>query len=266
MAASSNDPRSAVASSPIPNPSAQAQTQTIARTPNHAQPTLTLSALSNSTFDLQAIINLFRLKPAANTLHYRSPCEYLSTPQAADGAPISWNCPAAQPLYCCPGYYCASPGHIQICPSGKFCPRGSIEPQSCHFLASCPEGTAGVSKFGIAFLFGALMLIVSLLFSIKRRRDIVRQLKYRHLLQHGYGVHDESANVHLGQAEQRFKIEFKDLGLTLPSGVEIMRGVSGEFCPSRVCAILGPSGAGKTTLASLLTGKAKRTSGQITIN
>ncbi|KAJ3124578.1 hypothetical protein HK098_000974 [Nowakowskiella sp. JEL0407] len=63
-----------------------------------------------------------------------------------------------------------------------------------------------------------------------------------------------------------FDIEFKDLGYTLPNGVQIMKGVSGRLSPGRLCAIMGPSGSGKTTFVSLLTGKVERTSGHILIN
>ncbi|RKP23613.1 P-loop containing nucleoside triphosphate hydrolase protein, partial [Syncephalis pseudoplumigaleata] len=212
-----------------------------------------------------------------------------STPQAADNAPISWNCTAghfclfhnhkeacpagffcpentAQPLYCCGGYYCPTPDKIKICPEGKFCPHGSTEPQGCHFLAKCPEGTATVSKFGVIFLFGAFMTVASMLFAIKQRKDNIKRNKYQHLLQYGYGAQDESANVDMGQVERTFDISFRNLGLVLPSGVEIMRGVSGELKSSRCCAILGPSGAGKTTFVSLLTGKVQRTSGSVQVN
>lgn len=41
-----------------------------------------------------------------------------------------------------------------------------------------------------------------------------------------------------------YNICFEGVGLTLPSGVTIMKGVSGEFKPKRMCAIMGPSGAG----------------------
>ncbi|KAI9595508.1 hypothetical protein BDF19DRAFT_422395 [Syncephalis fuscata] len=232
---------------------------------------------SDGSTELQSFIKSFKLKAAPETLRYRYPCEFLSTPQAADNAPTSWNCTAgsfclihnhkeacpagffcpentAQPLYCCGGYYCPTPDKIKICPEGKFCPHGSTEPQGCHFLAKCPEGTATVSKFGVVFLFGAFMTVASMLFAIKLRKDNIKRIKYQHLLQYGYGAQDESANVDMGQVERTFDISFQDLGLVLPSGVEIMRGVS------------GPSGAGKTTFVSLLTGKAQRTSGRVKIN
>lgn len=41
-----------------------------------------------------------------------------------------------------------------------------------------------------------------------------------------------------------YLIEFEDVSLVLPSGVQIMKGVCGKFQPRRLCAIMGPSGAG----------------------
>jgi len=66
--------------------------------------------------------------------------------------------------------------------------------------------------------------------------------------------------------EMRMNIEFDSLEYTLPSGITIMSGVSGVLKEGRLCAVMGPSGAGKTTLFNLITGKAKRTGGIIKIN
>jgi ABC-type multidrug transport system fused ATPase/permease subunit len=44
-----------------------------------------------------------------------------------------------------------------------------------------------------------------------------------------------------------YKISFEGVGLVLKTGVKIMSNVSGEFLPTRTCAIMGPSGAGKVS-------------------
>lgn len=41
-----------------------------------------------------------------------------------------------------------------------------------------------------------------------------------------------------------YTIEFENISLVLPTGVQIMKGVCGKFRPRRLCAIMGPSGAG----------------------
>lgn len=51
-------------------------------------------------------------------------------------------------------------------------------------------------------------------------------------------------------------VSFEDISLELPSGDAILSGVSGEFRTGRMCAIMGPSGAGKTSLMNVLCGKA----------
>eukprot|EP00435_Cladocopium_sp_Y103_P053813 s953_g17.t1 len=51
-------------------------------------------------------------------------------------------------------------------------------------------------------------------------------------------------------------VSFEDISLELPSGDTILSGVSGEFRAGRMCAIMGPSGAGKTSLMNVLCGKA----------
>jgi ABC-type multidrug transport system fused ATPase/permease subunit len=52
------------------------------------------------------------------------------------------------------------------------------------------------------------------------------------------------------------EVAFKDLTLTLKGkNKHLLRCVSGKFMPGRVSAVMGPSGAGKTTFLSALAGK-----------
>ncbi|KAK7279333.1 hypothetical protein RJT34_24382 [Clitoria ternatea] len=65
------------------------------------------------------------------------------------------------------------------------------------------------------------------------------------------------------------EIAFKDLTLTLKGKRKhILRCVSGKLMPGRVTAVMGPSGAGKTTFLSALTGKIRgcTMTGSILIN
>lgn len=53
------------------------------------------------------------------------------------------------------------------------------------------------------------------------------------------------------------ELSFKDLTLTLKSnGKQVLRCVTGSMKPGRITAVMGPSGAGKTSLLSALAGKA----------
>ena len=65
------------------------------------------------------------------------------------------------------------------------------------------------------------------------------------------------------------EVAFKDLTLTLKGKRKhIMRCVTGKLMPGRVSAVMGPSGAGKTTFLSALAGKARgcTMTGSILIN
>lgn len=54
----------------------------------------------------------------------------------------------------------------------------------------------------------------------------------------------------------RIEITFRDLTVTLKRKDEhLLRSVNGEIFPGRITALMGPSGAGKTTMLSALAGK-----------
>ncbi|GKU91684.1 hypothetical protein SLEP1_g5518 [Rubroshorea leprosula] len=65
------------------------------------------------------------------------------------------------------------------------------------------------------------------------------------------------------------EVSFKDLTVTLKAnGKHLLRNVTGKFEPGRITAVMGPSGAGKTTFISALAGKAMgcKMTGSILIN
>mmetsp|Transcript_33644 Transcript_33644/g.69975 ORF Transcript_33644/g.69975 Transcript_33644/m.69975 type:complete len:916 (-) Transcript_33644:135-2882(-) len=66
--------------------------------------------------------------------------------------------------------------------------------------------------------------------------------------------------------EMTVDMEFDRLRLTIPGVGTIMRGVSGKIAHGNLTAIMGPSGAGKTTFLSLMSGKVDRTGGTINVN
>ncbi|CAG8559433.1 9983_t:CDS:10 [Cetraspora pellucida] len=242
-------------------------------------PTLTLLPLPSPTNSLnQTLINVNTsditslLDPRLyselirNKTYPGTNCTYISTPRPEDnininGQLIHWECPAgtsnssttmikcspgffcpensAQPVYCCEGYNCSQDArNITLCPKGNFCSLGTVYPVSCDQLALCPAGSSKGNKF------------------------MLKNAKYHRLLT------EQKLRLErtLDPVKKTFDIEFENLGLILPSGIEIMKGVSGKLAHGRTCAIMGPSGAGKTTFVSLLTGKAKRTSGTVKVN
>lgn len=78
-----------------------------------------------------------------------------------------------------------------------------------------------------------------------------------------YGAHM------VGKMRPPIELSFVDLSLFLKgSGKKILSNVTGKLSPGRVTAVMGPSGAGKTTFLNALAGKAthSRTTGAVYIN
>ncbi|KAJ3316756.1 hypothetical protein HDU76_001567, partial [Blyttiomyces sp. JEL0837] len=69
-----------------------------------------------------------------------------------------------------------------------------------------------------------------------------------------------------GSENNQINFDFDNMGLELKSGRKILEGVTGRIQSGRMTAILGASGAGKTTFMNVLMGKIKRTSGDLKIN
>ncbi|KAJ3111510.1 hypothetical protein HDU96_005641 [Phlyctochytrium bullatum] len=70
----------------------------------------------------------------------------------------------------------------------------------------------------------------------------------------------------MGGRDATMEFSFSRLGLTLPSGKTVLEGVSGQIRSGRMTAIMGPSGAGKTTFMNVLMGKVPGTNGELKIN
>lgn len=70
------------------------------------------------------------------------------------------------------------------------------------------------------------------------------------------------------EKQSSLSMQFEQVGLEIPKRGRVLEGVTGELRPGRMTAIMGPSGAGKTTFMNVLCGKAGygKTTGQIMIN
>ena len=77
-----------------------------------------------------------------------------------------------------------------------------------------------------------------------------------------------AALVTVGGKVKGLDLEFHELGLQLANGKKLLNGVTGKLPSGRLCAIMGPSGAGKTTFLYTLCGKATygTMSGDLRIN
>ncbi|MCG6940092.1 MAG: thiol reductant ABC exporter subunit CydD [Thiohalocapsa sp.] len=66
--------------------------------------------------------------------------------------------------------------------------------------------------------------------------------------------------------DARFAVQFEDVHFRYEAGREALAGVSLRIAPRERIALVGPSGAGKTTLASLLLGFVRPTRGRILVD
>jgi ABC-type multidrug transport system ATPase subunit len=115
-------------------------------------------------------------------------------------------------------------------------------------------------------VFAAIALGIYFFYKWKLKADAIHQLQKAEKFSLASQIARVEEKPDVGRLEKTFDIRFDDLGLKLPNGVEIMKGVTGELRSGRTCAIMGPSGSGKTTFVTLLTGKQPRTSGNVLIN
>ena len=75
---------------------------------------------------------------------------------------------------------------------------------------------------------------------------------------------------HLSRGDQPLlDFDFSELGLKIPGGKKVLQGVTGSIRHGQVTAVMGPSGAGKTTFLNTLMGKVDRkwkTEGSLQVN
>lgn len=199
-------------------------------------------------------------------------------------------CPAPQgkhePILCPAGQLCRTPATMELCPDGFFCPPGSHTPKPCGPMSSCPAGTSRRLYLGailICVIADAVLIISVLIYRFLRRRSNalhLRQMKHtgieasmistsqHHTLPRPTRKLVRFFNKAKGELRE-MDFLFSDLSMKLPTGQMILTGVTGQVKPGKVTAIMGPSGAGKTTFLYTLTGKMDAScvrGGDLTIN
>ncbi|KAL0020410.1 hypothetical protein WJX77_000240 [Trebouxia sp. C0004] len=201
------------------------------------------------------------------------------------GDPLGGNiCPfnSSTPLQPCKkGFYCPDATTILPCPEGKFCKWWSRRPKSCPWLATCPHGStsADLSLAGFFFMLLILLLLwlayVACDAYIRLQQGVVIQKQQAKEKLHKlvaplltmHNAHQLSLQA-LGAIQPKLNLSFSEVGATLRDGTIILQGVTGHFNNAKVAAVMGPSGAGKTTFLNALMGTVKygTISGQVWVN
>lgn len=173
-----------------------------------------------------------------------------------------------EPTICSAGNYCPPPGNVSLqCPQGYYCPIGSAEPIECPWLSMCAPGTIQPRQVGILlvlllvdFALGAAFIAYYRFRQYKHQKSfsIVAETSEENLeappSRTATQVLIEGFNLARGN-QSLLNFTFKDVGLSLSNGKKIIEGVSGVIRSGEVTAIMGPSGAGKTTFLATLMGK-----------
>jgi len=200
------------------------------------------------------------------------------------------------PELCKKGYYCPDPTQQFKCPVGSYCKIGSTSPTPCTGLERCIE--EGIDSTGknldviivVIIALGAFGCVVGAYryltklwpFQIRANNDIedtavrisnISTTNSKQLVRHSIAngeVEDKlmrkKSMITLPKPSYTIDVKFNCLQRTLPNGICIMQGVTGELKGGQFTAIMGPSGAGKSTFLSLLSGKTEPTGGTLAVN
>eukprot|EP00794_Sanderia_malayensis_P016837 gene16838-18536_t len=213
-------------------------------------------------------------------------------PTRISSNPVRYECPGrGKPDPCPKGNYCPNTTVIRICPRGHFCPAGTVEPLPCplvdivpsfieQLLTKCSKGESAPLKNAAGPLLAALVLVIIILLyqMYVHRADIkfywdlygtriyTRDRSFSRAYNISAGLKGVAMQKSIDMTDgneitpKSFTIDigFKGLSLTLKSRDQkvVLSGVTGAVNSGEVTAVMGPSGAGKTTFLNALSGKA----------
>eukprot|EP00002_Diphylleia_rotans_P028953 TRINITY_DN5858_c0_g1_i1.p1 TRINITY_DN5858_c0_g1~~TRINITY_DN5858_c0_g1_i1.p1 ORF type:complete len:661 (-),score=115.98 TRINITY_DN5858_c0_g1_i1:1597-3579(-) len=178
---------------------------------------------------------------------------------------------------CPPGHYCPYDGDYDPieCDEGYFCPEGSKAPRKCRSMDVCPAKSHSFVYLGglvVDFILLVSLYAIIRIWKNSKNSSDASSIFVRNSISPG-----ESEMQEIDKPKfMTFDLKFVDLGCTLEikkgfirkqiTKIPILAGVTGELPHGKVTAVMGPSGAGKTTFLNVLCGKVPRTSGVVYIN
>ncbi|POS87517.1 hypothetical protein EPUL_001409 [Erysiphe pulchra] len=209
-----------------------------------------------------------------------------------------------EPIICAPGYYC-SPGGKSItqCPAGHFCPLGSFEPIRCGRTSICPKGAKKELVMDGLIVSLTIDIIILILLSkplqiwLQKFWSYIREVIRSSMMNLNMISEKSSSDVEevcesqksfvdddyksnkddlllfvdsikkfMGMNEVGISIGFKDISYTLKDGKTIVAPQTGHIEKGSVWAVMGASGAGKTSFFNLIMGKVSHTGGELFVN
>lgn len=137
----------------------------------------------------------------------------------------------------------------------------SLDPEDLYPMSEIPEVNLpeGISEVQPKLAPGALAHTQSQMF----------KYAYGQIEKEKYTMNQGYSELLKGNTRPPIELSFKNLSLFLKgSGKKILSNVTGKLSPGRITAVMGPSGAGKTTFLNALAGKATHstTAGVVLIN
>ena len=141
----------------------------------------------------------------------------------------------------------------------------------------CVLAIAGIFFYQVQIRGGVILEILFVVFLLRRAISffLATQLYYRKLLKNTGSIrvfrkfkeelaeHQEDSEGHAGAPDFDQPIRLKDVSFRYRNGPYVLKNINLDILPKRTVALVGASGGGKSTLATLLTGMLKPSDGEI---